>query len=76
MRDNLFKNKVGKYSAKEISRQAKDRHAGSLGYAEAMMLAYNTRMKSGTLSWAKLCNKKGKDEQTMEFMDTPNDGES
>ena len=29
MRDDLFKEKVGRYSAKEIGRQAKDRRAGS-----------------------------------------------
>lgn len=60
MRDDLFTEKVGRLSVKEIGRQAKDRHAGSLGYAEAMLMAYNMRMKGGSLRWAKLYNKKGK----------------
>ena len=75
MRDDLFKNKVGRYSAKEISRKAKDRHAGSLGYAEAMILAYNARMKGGCLHWSKLYNKKGEDMENMDFIDLPDNAE-
>lgn len=75
MRDDLFKNKVGRYSAKEISRKAKDRHAGSLGYAEAMILAYNARMKGGCLHWSKLYNKKAEDMENMDFIDLPDNAE-
>ena len=53
MKDDLFKEKVGAFSAREISRTAKDRRAGSLGYAESMLIAYNKKMKSG-LQWSKL----------------------
>ena len=46
LRDDLFKEKVGKISPKELSRTAKERRAGSLGYAEAMLIAYNHRMRN------------------------------
>lgn len=54
----MFVEKVGRYSAKDISRTAKERRAGSLGYAEAMLLAYNRKMRY-PLRWGKLYNKKG-----------------
>lgn len=53
MKDDLFKGKVGAFSAREISRTAKDRRAGSLGYAESILIAYNKKMKAG-LQWSKL----------------------
>ena len=58
MRDDMFVEKVGRFSAKDISRTAKERRAGSLGYAEAMLLAYNRKMRY-PLRWGKLYNKKG-----------------
>lgn len=45
LRDEVFKEKVGEMSIKELSRTAKERRAGSLGYAEAMVNAYNKRGK-------------------------------
>jgi len=56
MRDDLFKDKVGIYSARDIGRTAKERKAGSIGYAEAMLIAYNRKMKSA-LRWEKLYKK-------------------
>ncbi len=53
IKDDVFKEKVGTYSSREISRLAKERKAGSMGFAEAMMIAYNRKAKKG-LSWAKL----------------------
>lgn len=53
MKDNLFKEKVGVYSARDIGRTAKERKAGSQGYAEAMLIAYNKKMKM-PLRWEKL----------------------
>ena len=44
---------VGAFSAKEIGRTAKERKAGSSGYAESMLIAYNKKMKS-PLQWSKL----------------------
>ena len=43
--DELFKQKLGEVSIKELSRTAKERRAGSLGYAEAMINIYNKRSK-------------------------------
>lgn len=45
LKDDIFKVKAGAYSAKEVSRTAKDRRAGALGYAEALLLYYNKKMK-------------------------------
>ena len=38
LKDDVFKEKLSKISVKEISRAAKDRKAGALGYAEALLL--------------------------------------
>lgn len=46
LREDIFRAKVGKYSAREISRTAKDRRNGSRGFAEAMLIAYNARMRN------------------------------
>lgn len=53
IKDDVFKEKVGKYSSREIGRTAKERKAGSLGYAEAILIAYNKKMKV-PLKWSKL----------------------
>ncbi len=39
LNDERFKENVGRNSAKTISRTAKDRRAGTLGYAEALVMA-------------------------------------
>ena len=57
MRDDIFKDKVGTFSAREIGRTAKERKAGSLGYSEAMLIAYNKKMKFA-LKWSKLYSNK------------------
>ncbi|SFE16756.1 DUF6551 family protein [Succiniclasticum ruminis] len=63
LRDDIFKEKVGVYSSRDITRLAKERKAGSMGYAEAMLIAYNRKSKKG-LSWAKLYS--GRKKQTDE----------
>jgi len=40
-----FVKRLSKISVREIIRNAKDRHAGTQGYAEAMLLQYNKRLK-------------------------------
>ena len=45
LNDERFKENVGRNSAKTISRTAKDRRAGTLGYAEALVMAYNAKSK-------------------------------
>lgn len=56
LNDDIFKEKVGAISIKQIGRQAKERCPGSMGYAEAMILAYNGKKKnrSETLIMSKL----------------------
>jgi hypothetical protein len=53
LRDDLFAERVGSVSAREIARTAKERRAGSLGFAETMLLLYNKKTKS-TLSITRL----------------------
>ena len=45
MDDEVFRDHVGKYTVKTIGRTAKDRRPGALGYAEAMLIAYNAKCK-------------------------------
>ena len=53
LRDDIFAERVGTVSAREVTRTAKDRRAGSLGYAEALLIVYNKKSKAG-LSMQKL----------------------
>ena len=66
IRDDIFKDKVGRYLAKGISRTAKERKVGSLGYAEAILIAYNRKMKNA-LRWAKLYTRKGEMPDDIDF---------
>ena len=54
LKDDIFKDKLGNVSIKDISRTGRERRNGSLGYAEAMVGEYNKRMKSGTLKMSRL----------------------
>lgn len=68
LRDDLFKHKVGIYSAKDITRTAKERASGSMGYAEALLLAYNKKMRY-PLRWANLySNKKAHLQETFDYV--------
>ena len=55
--DDVFKEKLGEVSIKELTKTAKERRAGSLGFAEAMLIFYNKRMKN-PLSWNDLYKNK------------------
>ena len=57
--DEVFKEKLGERSVKEITRSAHERSIGSLGFAEAMLLFYNKKMKY-PLDIMKLHNSKGR----------------
>lgn len=57
LKDTLFVEKLGRYSVKDISRTAKERRAGSLGYAEALLILYNKKSHS-PLRWDTLYAKK------------------
>lgn len=43
--DEGFKERLGQYTAKVISRTAKERRPGSLGYAETLLMFYNKKCK-------------------------------
>ena len=45
LREDIFKEHVGRVSVKSIIRNAKERRPGVLGYAEAMLIAYNNKNK-------------------------------
>lgn len=53
VKDDIFKEKLGRISIKELSRTAKDRRSGSLGFAEALLLFYNKKCRN-PLKWEKL----------------------
>ncbi len=57
IKDEIFKEKLGDISIKEIVKTAKERRAGSLGYAETMLIFYSKRMKNPP-SWKKLYSTK------------------
>ena len=59
-----FKEKVGRVSAKEISRTARDRRNGSLGYAEALVIEYNRKAPVNALSMQALYANKPARRQT------------
>ena len=44
--EELFKEKLGAVSIKQLTRNAKDRRSGSMGFAEAMIIIYNGKKKS------------------------------
>ena len=46
LNDDVFKEKLGVVSIKQLTRTAKERRSGSMGFAEAMVLEYNGKKKS------------------------------
>ena len=68
LRDETFKEKVGFMSVRQLSRIAKERGAGSLGFAEAMLVAYNRKCKY-TLRMTKLHS--GRVAEEGDFVDEP-----
>ena len=74
LKDDIFKEKVGKCSVKEIARNAKERRPGSLGYAEALLLAYNKKcriqLRMEALYTHKTPNKKLKEIEESEIDDS------
>ena len=57
LKDETFKEKLSVVSCKEITRTAKERRSGSLGFAEALLICYNKKSRFG-LEWSKLYTKK------------------
>nr|WP_307253039.1 DUF6551 family protein [Moryella indoligenes] len=54
LKDDVFKEKLSRVSVKEISRDAKERRAGALGYAEVLLMQYNMRRTNKLLQWERL----------------------
>ena len=53
LRDDQFIERVGKFPPREVSRNARERKMGTMGYAEVMLTAYNKRTKY-PLPWFRL----------------------
>ena len=45
IKEDVFKDHVGRVSVKAIIRAAKERRPGALGYSEAMIIEYNKKSK-------------------------------
>lgn len=70
LKENMFKDKLSAISIKELVRSANERRAGSLGFAEAMLIFYNKKTHVNALEWNVLyTNKVGKgriDQETIQ----------
>lgn len=75
IKDEIFKEKLGRISIKEISRTARDRRAGSLGFSEAMLLIYNKKCQH-PLRISKLYSTKKPVDSIEETTDEDNDNTS
>lgn len=49
LKDDVFKDKVGNITIKELNRTAKERKGGAMGFAEAMLIEYNKRARGTAL---------------------------
>ena len=45
LREDIFKERIGQLSVKQLTRTAKERRPGALGFSEAMVIQYNRRCK-------------------------------
>lgn len=63
LNEEIFKDQVGKMSVKSLVRNAKERRPGALGYAEAMVIAYNANRRKHGLSLKKLYGTQNKGNQ-------------
>ncbi len=68
LKDEQFYERVGSNSSKEVMRNAKERHNGTVGYAEAMLTMYNYRLRyplKNELLYQKDPNRRSNIEQTV-----------
>ena len=75
LKDSIFKAKLGQISVKELSRTARDRRSGSLGFAEAILIYYNKKAHNG-LKWEKLYTHKVKNKYASENLEGEEETES
>lgn len=66
LKDDTFKERIGRISIRDISRASKERQAGSLGYAETMLNIYNKKTRNNPLLWEKLQSVKSRRAQQWE----------
>lgn len=59
LKDDAFVDRLSRVSVKEIVRTAKERRAGSLGFVEALLIAYNRKTRYA-LPWDQLYSRKSK----------------
>ena len=64
--------RLARVSPKEIIRTAKERRAGYMGYAEAMLIYYNRKSRNA-LSWEKLYANKNKNSRWISLNEVEND---
>ena len=73
LKDAVFSQKLGTISPKEIIRNARERRAGSLGFAEVMVQYYNKKCKHG-LPYDALLSSRGRPPESLEHVDTDDIG--
>ena len=69
LKEQMFISKLGRVSTREIIRNARERHSGSLGYAEVMVQYYNKKNKF-CLPWEPLHKKKSYSSDAVESEDS------
>lgn len=74
VKDDIFKDRIGKLSVREVIRTAKERRNGTMGYAETFLIAYNKRTK-GALKWNKLYKNRRMPEELLSGEDMPDEYE-
>ena len=74
-KEDTFIERLSRVSPKEIIRTAKERRAGSMGYAEALLIYYNKKARN-VLPWDKLYAHKKKDSTWIPFDELGKDEES
>lgn len=71
-KEDVFIDRLSSVSPKEIIRTAKERRAGSMGYAEAMLIYYNKRTRN-PLQWDKLYAHKKRSSAWMTLEEAENE---
>lgn len=74
LKDTLFKERLSRVSIKEVARSAKDRRAGSLGFAEALLIYYNKKSHN-PLKWETLYSHKSSKSSDDDATDTKDENE-
>ena len=74
LREDVFKERIGQLSIKQLTRTAKERRPGALGFSEAMVIQYNRRCKY-RLSLQRLYSK-NLDEYIEEDPEVPEDDDT